>query len=380
MKPPSDFNEVIDRRPTSSIKWDKYKGKDVLPLWLADMDFRSPPAVIEALKQRADHGIFGYTHAPSDLTYEVQRMLMRKYGWSVEEDWIVWLPGLVTGLNVTCRGVGRDDDDVITATPVYPPFLTAPGFSRRNSVRVPLAQSAKRWEFDFDRLEESVTERACLFILCNPHNPVGRMYSRDELLKVADFCERHDIILCSDEIHCDLILDIGRCHLPMAMLGREIADRTITLMAPSKTFNLPGLGCSFAIISNADTRRRFKQAKAGIVPKVNAMAYTAALASYRHGEEWLLALLDYLRGNRDLALREIRQMSLLSVSPVEATYLAWIDCRPIGVEDPARFFEEAGVGLSDGRDFGCPGYVRLNFGCPRATLEEALRRMRAALS
>jgi len=376
---PFDFDEIIDRRPTSSFKWDKYKGRDVLPLWVADMDFRSPPAVIEALKQRADHGIFGYTHPPADLTREVQAMLGQRYGWVIEEDWIVWLPGLVTGLNVTCRAVGEDGDDVMTVTPVYPPFLTAPGFSRRGLVSVPLARERERWELDFGRLEESVTERLRLFVLCNPHNPVGRMYTRQELDALAAFCVRHDLILCSDEIHCDLILDNGRRHIPTATLGSEIADRTITLMAPSKTYNLPGLGCSFAVIPNVATRQRFKQAMAGIVPHLNAMGLVAALAAYRNGEEWLLALLDYLRGNRDLVLQETWHMPAISVSPVEATYLAWIDCRRLGVQDPTRFFEKAGVGLSDGRDFGGPGYVRLNFGTARATLQQALRRMSAAL-
>ncbi len=380
MKSSFDFDEIIDRRPTACFKWDKYAGKDILPLWVADMDFRSPPAVIDALKHRADHGVFGYTHPLPELTREIQSMLADRYNWIVDEQSIVWLPGLVTGLNVTCRAVGEHDDDVLTATPVYPPFLTAPGFSNRKLVRVPLVKNREKWEFDFDTLDKAFTDRTGLFILCNPHNPVGRIYTRRELERLADLCERHDVILCSDEIHCDLILDEQKRHIPFATLGSEIAERTITLMAPSKTYNIPALGCSFAVIPNRRIRQRFKQAMAGIVPYVNVMGFTAALAAYRYGQDWLAALLDYLRGNRALVMREIEQMPHVSMTPVEATYLAWIDCRKVNAKDLARFFEQTGVGLSDGVEFDGPGYVRLNFGCPRATLEEALHRMRTALA
>jgi cystathionine beta-lyase len=375
----SDFDEVIDRRPTSSFKWDKYAGKDILPLWVADMDFRSPPAVIDALKERAAHGIFGYTHPPPALNREVVQMLADRYEWRVDERSIVWLPGLVTGLNVSCRAFGKSGDEVLTATPVYPPFLTAPGFSDRKLVTVPLAKNRDRWEFDFDRLEKAFTDRTCLLILCNPHNPVGRIFTHRELEQLAAMCRRHDVILCSDEIHCDLILDKEKHHIPAATLGSEIAERTITLMAPSKTYNLPGLGCSYAVIPDRQTRQRFIRAMSGIVPHVNAMGYAAALAAYRSGQHWLAALLEYLRGNRERVLQEVRQMPHVSVSPVEATYLAWIDCRQIKVDNPARYFERAGIGLSDGQEFGGPGYVRLNFGCPRTTLDEALERMKTAL-
>ena len=377
--PEFDFDEIIDRRPTSSFKWDLYQGRDVLPLWVADMDFRSPPAIIDALKHRADHGVFGYTHPPPQLIREVQAMLENRYSWSVDEQSIVWLPGVVTGLNVTCRAVGEGGDDVMTATPVYPPFLTAPGFSDRKLAAVPLLQNGDRWEFDFDLLERSFTDRTRLLMLCNPHNPVGRIYSRRELEELVALCERHDVIICSDEIHCDLILDKEKPHIPTATLSPEVAQRTITLMAPSKTYNIPGLGCSFAIIPNQQIRQRFRQAKAGIVPHVNLMGFSATLAAYRFGQDWLTALLDYLRANRDLVLQEIEQMPHISTTPVEATYLAWIDCRRIETEKPARFFEQAGVGLSNGDDFGLPGYVRLNFGCPRATLQQALQRMKTAL-
>lgn len=375
-----DFDSPVDRRNTASMKWDKYKDRDILPLWVADMDFVSPPAVIAALKQRAEHGVFGYTRPPQELTQELRQMLQRQYGWSVAAEWIVWLPGVVSGLNISCRAVGEDNDDVITAVPVYPPFLTAPKFSRRNLVSAPLVQNQDRWEFDFDLFEKNITPRTRLLLLCSPHNPVGRVFSKEELLKVAEICEKYDVIICSDEIHCDLILDEDKYHIPTAALAPEIADRTITLMAPSKTYNLPGLGCSFAVISNPKLRHLFKKTMAGIVPIVNAMGFAAALATYRNGDEWLRSLLKYLRANRKLVTDAIKQMPAVSMTHVEATYLAWIDTRAADLDDPVKFFENAGVGLSDGREFSGPGYVRLNFGCPRATLEEALKRMGRGLS
>ncbi|NQT71507.1 MAG: putative C-S lyase [Chloroflexi bacterium] len=374
-----DFNTPIDRRGTSSFKWDKYKDRDVIPMWVADMDFRSPPAVIEALHQRVDHGVFGYGDAPCELNDIIVSMLQSDYGWAIDSSWIVWLPGLVTGLNVTCRAIGDDGSDVLTNTPAYPPFLSAPDNSRRNLVSVPLVREDDRWNFDFDRIEKAITPQTRLFILCNPHNPTGRVFTRDELVELCRICERHDIVICSDEIHCGLILDTDKTHIPTATLSSDIADRTITLMAPSKTYNLPGLGCSFAIISNDDIRWSFRKAMSGIVPHVNVLGFTASLAAYRDSHDWQLALLYYLRTNRDILEKSIQGIDGLTMTHVEATYLAWIDTRQAGMEKPVRFLEEAGVGLSDGAYFGDPGFVRLNFGCPRTILEEALRCIRTAM-
>ncbi len=374
-----NFDEIVDRRGTGSMKWDKYGGRDVIPLWVADMDFCSPPAVIEALNNRVGHGIFGYTVPPDELSEVVGRLLEKEYGWKTEKDWIVWLPGLVTGLNVVCRAVGEDGDDVMTAVPVYPPFLTAPGNSRRNLIKTYLSEANGKWKFDFEGMEKAVTPRTRLFLLCNPHNPVGRVYSRDELACLASFCTKHGIIIGSDEIHCGLLLDREKHHIPTATISPETSDRTVTLMAPSKTFNLPGLGCSFAVISNSDLRRRFTGAMKGIVPRVNALGYTAALVAYRDSHDWHRDLLGYLKANRDLALDSVNKMPGISAGEVEATYLAWIDVRKSDIEDPARFFEDAGVGLSDGKEFGTPGFLRLNFGCQRSLLVKALERMAVAV-
>ncbi|MBU5635515.1 PatB family C-S lyase [Geomonas sp. Red69] len=373
-----DFDEIIDRRGTASEKWDKYRDRDVIPLWVADMDFRSPPAIIKALHERVEHGVFGYTAPPQGLVQAVIDSLQAEYDWQVRREWITWLPGLVTGLNVSCRAVGEPGDDVVTFTPVYPPFMSAPPLSGRNAINVPLVCEAGRWGLDLEALEAAVTPRTRQLLLCSPHNPVGRVWTREELVALDEFAARHDLVICSDEIHAGLVLEPGVRHIPIATLSPETSRRTITLMAPSKTYNVPGLGCSFAVISDDTLRRAFRKAMGRIVPHVNLLGYTAAEAAYRDGEEWRRELLEYLRGNRDLVEEEVTGMGLC-VARVEATYLSWIDLRKTGIEDPVRFFEEAGVGLSGGSDFGLPGYVRLNFGCRRELLKEALRRMKAAL-
>ncbi|MCE5254362.1 MAG: PatB family C-S lyase [Actinomycetia bacterium] len=375
-----DFDTPVDRRGTASYKWDKYEGRDIIPLWVADMDFPSPPAVIAALHERVAHGVFGYTYASAGLEAAVRRSLFSDYGWEVAREWIVWLPGLVSGLNVLCRAVGVRGDQVATYTPIYPPFMSAPALAGRTAVRVPLVLDAGRWEMDLEALERSLTARSRLLLLCSPHNPVGRVWSETELCALAEVACRHDLVIGSDEIHAGLVLDEDKSHLPVATLSSETAARTVTLMAPSKTFNMPGLGCSFAIISDPALRAAFAGAMEGIVPHVNALGYVAAQAAYEEGADWRRALLAYLRVNRDLVEREISTMPGLAVAHVEATYLAWIDARAAGLPDPAAFFEEAGVGLSDGSEFGAPGFVRLNFGCSRSLLTKALTRMRTALS
>lgn len=374
-----DFDTPIDRAGTSSDKWAMYEQRGILPFWLADMDFKSPPEVMEALHQRVDNGVFGYTSASKELVNVVISMLEACYGWKVESDWLVWLPGLVTGINVACRAVGEDGDDVLTAVPVYPPFLTAPKHSRRNTARARLVLSDGKWILDMDRLRKAATRRTSMFLLCSPHNPVGRAYSREELETIAEFCLNRNMVICSDEIHCDLILDRDKKHIPTATLNPNVADRTITLMAPSKTFNLPGLGCAFAVISNEELRKKFRSAMAGIVPHVNALGYAAALAAYRHGADWLSDLLDYLRENRDIVERAVNSMPGLSTTHVEATYLAWIDTRDAGLKKPVQFFEAAGIGLGNGVNFDGRGFLRLTFGCPRSILMEGLQRMEAAL-
>ncbi len=375
-----DFDRLFDRRNTGSLKWERYKSRDVIPLWVADMDFQAPPPVLKALHRRVDHGIFGYCLPGDELVGVVVSWLEAKYRWKVHPSWIVWLPGLVPALNVACRAFGDDWDQVLTFTPVYPPFLSAPELSRKKLKTIPLRREKGLFTFDLKRFESEISSRSKLLLLCNPHNPVGRRYSRREIETVAQVAVKHNITICSDEIHCDLILD-GAEHVPTATLGEEISARTITLMSASKTFNLPGLNCAFAIIPNERLRGTFIKNRMEIIPNANALGYAACLAAYRNCEDWRAELIDYLRGNRNIVQEFINeQIPRLSMDNVEATYLAWIDARELGVSDPALFFERAGVGLSDGRHFQAEGYVRLNFGCPREILLEALDRMKHAVA
>jgi cysteine-S-conjugate beta-lyase len=373
------FDEPINRTGTSSLKWDRYQGRDIIPLWVADMDFRSPPAVIDALRQRIEHGIFGYTLPPKDLEDAIVAHLRDDFQWQIDRQWLVWLPGVVPGLTAACLTAGNSGDEVLTMTPVYPPFLSAPKQVGRQLKQVALAEKNGHWSIDFTALAQAITARTRLLLLCSPHNPVGRVFCRQELLQLAEFCQEHDLLVCSDEIHAGLILDGERHHIPCATLSPDMAARTITLNAPSKTFNIPGLGCSFAVISDQNLRRRFMQVIEGIVPHVNLLGYTAALAAYRDSRDWHQDLLSYLRGNRNLVQETIDGLPGLRMAHVEATYLAWIDTRDTGLAAPTTFFEQAGVGLSDGAAFAGPGFVRLNFGCPRPLLQKALDRIERAI-
>lgn len=376
---PFDFDTPINRKDTGSIKWDIYQGRDVLPLWVADMDFASPPQVLAALHERIDHGIFGYAFAPRGLKEMIIERLRTRHNWDVHSDWLVWLPGLVTGINIACRAIAAPGDAILTTIPAYPPFLAAPELAGCELITVEHPNRNGAYQIDFEAIESAVTEHTRLFILCNPHNPTGRVFTRQELSKLVEICLRRNLIICADEIHCDLVLDADKRHTSIAALDQAIAARTITLLSPSKTFNLPGLGCSLAVIPDEGLRKRFTNVMQGIVPHVNIMGYTAALAAYRDCEDWHRELIDYLRRNRERVESFIGSTPGLSMNHVEATYLAWIDARELDVPDPYIFFEEAGVGLSNGADFGVPGFVRLNFGCPRATLEMALDRISAAI-
>lgn len=375
------FLNPPDRRHSDSMKWQRYGERDIIPLWVADMDFQAPPPVLAALHERVAHGVFGYAGASASLVEAVQAHLAEQYGWHIEANWLVWLPGLVSGLNVACRSIGEVGSGLLTATPIYPPFLRAPILAGRRLVTLPLVSEGEfgsgRWQWDWQALA-AVDGEVRGLLLCHPHNPVGRAWPRAELERLGEFCLARDLVLVSDEIHCDLLLD-GRCHLPAAMLSPELAKRTITLMAPSKTFNIPGLGCAFAVIPDQALRQRFKSVMDGIVPHVNVLGYVATEAAYRHGGAWHARLLEVLAGNRDRVAATVAALPGLQMAAVEATYLAWIDARGLGWAQPQKRFEAAGIGLSDGADFGNPGFVRLNFGCAPALLDEALVRLAAAI-
>lgn len=375
---PFDFDHAPDRRGSDSVKYARYAGRDIIPMWVADMDWPAPPAVVAALRRRVDEGVYGYTLPSEGLLAATTEMLARNYDWQVEPGWIVWLPGLVPALHLACRAFAANAG-VTIPTPMYYPFFGAVRDSGCELHRAPLTNNDQCWELDIAALDTAAGQSR-LLLFCNPHNPVGRAYTRAELERVADLAASHELTVVSDEIHCQLVLDSDRRHIPLATLGDDIAARTVTLMAPSKTYNLPGLNCGFAIIPDDGRRRRFEHERHGIVPWNNALGYAACEAAYRDGEPWRREVVGYLRGNRDRVAERIAAMPGLAVNHVEATYLAWIDARELPTDDPQGFFEDAGVGLSDGRPFGGNGFVRLNFACPRSTLDRALDRMAGKLT
>ena len=382
-----DFDLPYERRGTDSEKWKAF-GNEVLPLWLADMDFPAPPAVLEALHERVAHGIFGYGGVTAELSEAICHRLWEYYHWTVTPDQLLFLPGLVSGLNISCRAVCPPGAGVLVQTPIYPPFLSAPV---NQGLHLNIAElfmtRSKQWlhySIDYNAFEAAIQSHTRLFMLCNPHNPVGRCYTREELINLAEICTRNDLIICADEIHCDLLLE-NSSHLPIASLSPEIAKRCITLMAPSKTFNIAGLYCGFAIIQNPSLRKRYQLAAQGIVPEVNLLGFTAALAAYKNGETWHKELMVYLNGNRNFFTDYVQEhLPMLSTTIPEGTFLAWLDCSATGIigNQHEFFLNHAKVALNDGQRFGQGGndFVRLNFGCSRSTLTQALMQMKFALA
>lgn len=386
----SSFDFLPERRDSDCIKWRLFDG-DVLPLWVADMDFPAPEPVIRALRERVEHGVFGYPEGIEPgprqllpLREAISAHQQEHHGWAVRPEEVLLLPGVVTGFNLACHMLAEPGAGVLVQTPVYPPILAAPGVAglERQEQELRIGPDGA-YAVDRASFQAALSDSTRMFLLCNPHNPVGRVFRQAELEMMVEACLRRGVLICSDEIHCDLVYR-GHRHIPIASLHPEIAQNSITLVAPSKTYNLAGLQCSAAIIPNLELRKRFLKARKGLVPWVNLMGLTAALAAYREGQPWLDELLVYLTENRDFLLRFIRaELPALKVSEPEGTYLAWLDCREAGIPgNPSEFFlKEARVALNDGRTFGRggEGFVRLNFGCSRSVLEAALLRMKAAL-
>jgi cystathionine beta-lyase len=378
----TNFDTIIDRRQSDSLKWRRYG--DALPMWVADMDFLAPEPIRRALTARVEHGVFGYASAPPELREVLRAWLQRRFGWTVAPEAFVLTPGVVTAFNVACRAYCSPGDGVLTQAPVYPPMRTAPANFALTRDEMELTRGADgRYTVDTDLMNATITERTKLFLLCSPQNPTGRVFSEQELARMAETSLARGLVICSDEIHCDLVYPEHR-HRPLASLSPEIAARTVTLMAPSKTFNIPGLGFSFAIIEDKALRRKYKAAAADIVPHVNPLGYTGALAAYTECDEWLAECIAYLQGNRDyLAQFVAERLPGVKMALPEATYLAWLDFGAYDLaETPHRFFlTHANVAMNDCEPFGpgsC-GFARLNFGCPRSTLVEALERMEKAL-
>ncbi len=371
-----DFDIVIDRK--DSTKWKKYKDTGVLPMWIADMDFKAPQAVSDLLKVRLDSGDFGYTDAPNELRDVIVERLKVSYDWTVERNEILFIPGVVSGLNTVCRAWVKPDESIITAAPIYPPFLEAPATNGRELVKIDTDPVGGGYHYPLFALRNAITSKSRLLLLCNPFNPIGRVLSFSELREIVDICLDHHLLICSDEIHCDLVFD-GRSHIPLAKVDERIEQSLVTLISPGKTFNIAGIGGGIAIIKNKSLRDKFLEASHGIVGDVSLFSYAAMLAAYRDCESWRKQVINYLQDNRNYCENRAEKIPGIKMNKVEATYLAWLDVRDLKLDDALSFFEEAGVGLSDGEDFGGPGFMRLNFGCPRAILTEAWDRIAGAV-
>lgn len=377
-----DFATSIDRRQYPSQKWQRY-ASDVLPLWVADMDFASPPAIVDALSERVAHGVFGYGRTPDRLRQALCEWSLQQYRWPIEPGWQLWLPGVVPALHLASLALTEPGDGVLTVTPIYPPFLKVAERTGRLAQTARLAEpvsAGEGWRLDREALEAAITPETRLLLWCHPHNPTGRVWHHEELAIIADLAERHDLIVVSDELHCDLILE-GERHRPLAAAFPDLAKRVITLWAPSKTFNTAGLTCACAVVPDGSLRRRLQEAMRGLVPDVNVLGLLAAEVAYREGEPWRQALLDVLRNNRACLGEHVAQWPGVGYREPESTYLAWLDLRGAGLGDSPQsaLLDRARVALSDGADFGWPGFVRLNFGTSTAQLQQALKRLDTVL-
>lgn len=376
---PFDFDTPISRSNTDSVRWDAHLGRDVIPLWVADMDFSSPPCVVEALAKRVRHGIFGYTHAPVDLRTAICRHLEHDYSWRVDPDWIVILPSVVSGLYTAVRELTKPHEAVLIPKPVYHHLRLACSQAPRPFTEIPLVLEDDRWVMPWHQLHDLCGEHTKLALLCNPQNPGGTVYSKSELTQFAHVCEQNDILICSDEIHAGLVLNPALRHIPIASLSQSISMRTVTLMSLNKTFNFPGIGLAWAVAENPTLRQAVQTNLHQTIADPGLLAYTATLSALQGGESWRQSLLEYLRGNRDTVIARIRAMPQLKVSRIDATYLAWIDCSGLNHPDPHSLFLAAGVALSPGAQFNAPQCVRLNFATQRARLHAALDRMALAI-
>ena len=375
-----DFDVPIVRKGTGCIKFDRRPELD--PFWVADMDYASAPEIIEALHARIDHGVFGYAQAHAGLNEAIDLYLAGQRGVTVPGEQVVHLGGLVPALSLAGRAFCPNGEALMTCTPVYPPFINVHHDGSAKLITVDHVLVDGLYSFDWEAMEQAVTPETRIFILCNPQNPLGRVFTREEVEQLARFCVKHDLILVSDEIHCDLVLDAEKTpHFSALQLPDDLRKKTITLLSPSKTWNIAGLGYAFAVIPDDSVRRKFCAQRGHTLSEINALSYYAAESAYRDGEPWRQQLLAYLRGNREALDTFIAErMPVLKIVPGEATYLAWIDARGLGVENPAQYFEQkAGLFLSDGAFFGWPGWIRFNFGCTRARMLEGLEKMAAAL-
>jgi len=380
-----NFNEIIDRKDTDCIKYDKLKnyfGKgNLLPLWVADMDFKVPPCISEAVIQRAEHEIYGYSFRGDDCIKSVQNWLQNRHNWTVPEEWISSSPGVVTGLSLLLMSLTKEGDKIAVQPPVYHPFFHVVNDTKRKLVHNPLIRTKMGYLMDFIQLEDLAQKGLKAIIISNPHNPVGRVWTKDELLKLGDLAKKHDFLIFSDEIHQDLIFE-GHKHIPLASLSDDLAQRTITCIAPSKTFNVAGLASSVIIIPNSALKQKYEKLLSSLhLDSGNLFGHIAMKAGYENGTEWLDQLMIYLKGNVDFLKTYLHEhLPDIKLIEPEATYLVWLDCRSLGMPTEKLhqlLIDQAGVALNKGTTFGSEGegYLRMNIGCPHSVLKEAMEKI-----
>ncbi|MBE6990078.1 MAG: pyridoxal phosphate-dependent aminotransferase [Ruminococcaceae bacterium] len=384
----SFFDTVYSRQGTGSMKYDRRPAgaaEDLLPMWVADMDFPTSPVIVETLEKASQQGIFGYTDVGSDYWTLLVDWYARRMGWRADPDWFIPLPNVLSAVSAGIQMATEPGDGVLLCQPVYHLFASIVKGLRRRLMVSPLHWEDGRYTMDFDDLERQLQQKECkVFLLCSPHNPGGRVWTREELTRLVELCCRYDITIISDEIHADLVYTPNR-HIPIAAVSEEAAARSITCMAPTKTFNLAGVPTAQAIIPNAALRSRFREICAAVGHGSGGiMPLAASRAAYSCGEPWLEGLLDYLRGNLDLLLQSFPAGAPINASDLEGTYLAWLDCRSLGLDSSGLddlFLKKAGVWLNNGAMFGQggEGFMRLNFACPRSVLSEGIRRIRRAV-
>ena len=393
-----DFDKVYDRSNTGSAKWDAvetiFGNRDVIPMWVADMDFPVAQPITEALKDRTGHDFYGYTRPGESLIEAVVDRMKRKFDWTVQPEWVVFTPGVIPALHTAVRTLTRPGDEVILQEPVYYPFFPVVTAAGCQIINNQLKLTDGRYEMDFEDLENKFRPRTGMglspsrvraIVLCNPQNPVGRLWNKEELSRMGEIVIGNGAIVISDEIHCEILYK-GYKHTPFASISKEFEQNCIVCMAPSKTFNLAGLGMSSIIIPNEKLRNDFNNTRAGLVSGQNIFGYVAMEAAYRHGDEWLGQMLEYLQGNLETTIRYFTEkIPKIRVIEPQGTYLLWLDCRRLGMDNDAlRTFmrESAKVGFDDGFLFGAggEGFQRMNIACPRSILEEALRRIEKAVN
>jgi len=367
-----DFDAPVNRLDTDSIRWDGFNSKKVLPLWVADMDFKSPPCVIRALEERVQQGIYGYTHSPYQLNLLIADYLKEQYEWHVDPDWIVILPSVVSGLYTAVQQLTASDESVLIPNPIYHHLRLACTSANRLFIEMPLELKDGRWALPSTQLPNLFSPKTKLALFCNPQNPGSTVFTREELKEFGEICLQNNAWICSDEIHAGLVLDENKKHIPLASISKAISDKTITLMSLNKTFNFPGIGLAWAVAENPILRKAIQVGLHQTIAPPSLLAYTATMAAIKEGEPWRKELIQYLRGNGDLIQERMNAIARLNVGKLEASYLAWIDCTKLNHPDPYQLFLDAGLATSPGSQFGQQKFVRLNFGTQRARLIQAL--------